>query len=309
MLGCGNFGGIGSAPAFFGMGESEAEAFELMDAAWEAGITTFDTADAYGGGRSESWIGGWLRSKGPNVRDQIVLSTKVFHSVAGDPSDHGLAPGRINRQIDDSFARLGVEQVDMYLMHEPDQTVPVAETLEAFGELVRLGRVRAFGVSNVSGAQLEEALRASDAGGLLGVGWVQNSFSLLDRAAESDVLSVCRREGLGFMPFGPLAGGWLTGKYRAERAYEAGSRMSLRPEPYAHLENDRTYRALGQLEAVARRRGLDMSALAIAWLLADDRVTAVVVGPRRPAHLAPALTALDVQLSQAEHDELSAIFA
>ena len=179
------------------MGESEAEAFELMDAAWEAGITTFDTADAYGGGRSESWIGGWLRSKGPNVRDQIVLSTKVFHSVAGDPSDHGLAPGRINRQIDDSLARLGVEQVDMYLMHEPDQTVPVAETLEAFGELVRLGRVRAFGVSNVSGAQLEEALRASDAGGLLGVGWVQNSFSLLDRAAESDVLSVCRREGLG----------------------------------------------------------------------------------------------------------------
>ena len=88
------------------------------------------------------------------------------------------------------------------------------------------------------------------------------------------------------MPFCPLAGGWLTGKYRAERAYEAGSRMSLRPEPYAHLENDRTYRALGQLEAVARRRGLDMSALAIAWLLADARVTAVVVGPRRPAHLA-----------------------
>ncbi len=309
VLGCGNFGGIGSAPAFFGMGESEPEAFELMDAAWEAGITTFDTADAYGGGRSESWIGGWLRSKGPNVRDQIVLSTKVFHSVAGDPSDHGLAPGRIHRQIDDSLARLGVEQVEMYLMHGPDQTVPVAETLEAFDELVRLGRVRAFGASNVSGAQLEEALRASDAGGLLGVGWVQNSFSLLDRAAESDVLPVCGREGLGFMPFGPLAGGWLTGKYRAERAYEAGSRMSLRPEPYAHLENDRTYRALGQLEAVARRRGLDMSALAIAWLLADARVTAVVVGPRRPAHLAPALTALDVQLSQAEHDELSAIFA
>jgi 1-deoxyxylulose-5-phosphate synthase len=106
-LGCGNFGGVGSAPAFFGQGESEEEAFALMDAAWELGITLFDTADAYGGGRSERAIGRWLARRGPEVRERLVLSTKVFHSVEGDPDDRGLAPDRIRRQIDGSLARLG----------------------------------------------------------------------------------------------------------------------------------------------------------------------------------------------------------
>ena len=150
ILGCGNFGGIGSAPAFFGQGESEEEAYAIMDAAWSLGITDFDTADAYGGGRSETWIGRWRARTG----NEPTLTTKVFHSVEGDPDDHGLARERILRQIDGSLARLGVEQVDMYLIHEPDPATPIEETLDALEELVRAGKVNAIGASNVDVAWL-----------------------------------------------------------------------------------------------------------------------------------------------------------
>src|SRR5712691_6856556 len=155
VLGCGNFGGIGSAPEFFGGGESRQEAFAIMDAARELGIGVFDTADAYGGGRSERWIGDWLERNG---RDGLLLSTKVFHPVEGDPADRGLAGERIRRQLESSLERLRVDRVDMYLTHEPDPDTPLEETLGALDELVRAGKMRAIGASNVDGALLEEAL-------------------------------------------------------------------------------------------------------------------------------------------------------
>ena len=308
-LGCGNFGGIGSAPAFFGQGESEEEAFALMDAAWEAGITLFDTADAYGGGRSERAIGRWLAERGPDVRERVVLSTKVFHSVEGVPADHGLAPGRIRRQIEGSLRRLGVERVDLYLTHEPDPETPVGETLAALDGLVRAGKVGAIGASNVTAAELDEALRASEERGLAHFDWVQNSYSLLERGDEEELLPLCERHGLGYTPFSPLAGGWLTGKYRAGVAYPEGSRMTLRPEPYRELEHERTFAGLSALDEAARSRGVDMATLAFAWLLGDDRVTSVVVGPRRPEHLEPALAALELDLAPEERDEIGALLA
>jgi aryl-alcohol dehydrogenase-like predicted oxidoreductase len=308
-LGCGNFGGIGSAPEFFGQGESEEEAFALMDAAWEHGITLFDTADAYGGGRSEHAIGRWLARRGPEARERIVLSTKVFHSVEGNPADRGLAPDRIRRQVDGSLARLGVDRLDLYLIHAPDPETPIGDTLEALDELVRLGKVGAVGASNLSGAELEEALDASEERGLVRFEWVQNSYSLLERGDEEDVLPLCTRHGLGYTPFSPLAGGWLTGKYRPGAPYPKASRMTLRPDPYRGLEHDRTFTALAALEEAARSRGLDMPTLALAWLLGDERVTSIVVGPRRPAHLDPAIAALDVSLSPAERDEIGALFS
>jgi aryl-alcohol dehydrogenase-like predicted oxidoreductase len=285
ILGCGNFGGVGSAPAFFGRGESRDEAFAIMDAAWEAGITTFDTADAYGGGRSETWIGDWLRTKGPDVRDTIVLSTKTFNPME-EGADHGLAPARVRRQLESSLGRLRVERVSMLLTHDWDPDVPVAETAGVLDELRSEGKVGAYGLSNVDGTQLREALAAGD------FGWVQDSYSLLDRDVEEDVLPLCAERGLGFTPFSPLAGGWLTGKYRRDRPPAVGSRMELRPEPYEHLRDDRVYDALERLARAAVERGTTTSVLALAWLLADPRVTAVVVGPRRPEHLAPALEAL-----------------
>jgi aryl-alcohol dehydrogenase-like predicted oxidoreductase len=308
-LGCGNFGGIGSAPEFFGQGESEEEAFALMDAAWEHGITLFDTADAYGGGRSEQAIGRWLARRGPEVRERLVLSTKVFHSVEGDPDDRGLAPDRIRRQVEGSLSRLGVERLDLYLIHEPDPDTPVGDTLEAFDELVRAGRVGAVGTSNVSGAELEEALTASEERGLVRFEWVQNSYSLLERKDEAEVLPLCDRHGLGYTPFSPLAGGWLTGKYRRGERYPERSRMTLRPGPYLDFDHERTFAALEALDEAARSRGVDMATLALAWLLADERITSIVIGPRRPTHLEPAIAALDVRLSPAERDEIGALFA
>jgi aryl-alcohol dehydrogenase-like predicted oxidoreductase len=307
-LGCGNFGGIGSAPAFFGQGESEEEAFALMDAAWELGITLFDTADAYGGGRSEQAIGRWLARRGPEVRERIVLSTKVFHSVEGDPEDRGLAPDRVRRQIDGSLARLGVERVDLYLIHAPDPETPVGDTLAALDELVRAGKVGAIGASNVSAAELEEALRASEERGLARFEWVQNSYSLLERDDEADVLPLCARHGLGYTPFSPLAGGWLTGKYRRGEPYPAGSRMTLRPEPYEEIAGERTFDGLEAFESAARERGTDPATLALAWVVDHPQVAAAVVGPRRPEHLEPARAALELRLSASQRDELGALF-
>ena len=308
-LGCGNFGGIGSSPAFFGQGESEEEAFALMDAAWELGITLFDTADAYGGGRSERWVGRWLARRGPEVRERIVLSTKVFHSVEGNPADRGLAPDRIRRQIDGSLERMGVERVDLYLSHEPDPDTPIGDTLAALDELVRAGKVGAVGASNVGGAQLDEALRASEERGVVRFDWVQNAYSLLERDDEDGVLDLCARHGLGYTPYSPLAGGWLTGKYRRDEAYPDGSRMTLRPGPYRVLEDERTFAGLDALTASARERGIDMPTLALAWVLGHPLVTAVVVGPRRPEHLEPARRALALRLSESEREELGALFA
>jgi len=293
VLGCGNFGGIGSAPALFGQGESRDEAFAIMDAAWEAGIRTFDTADAYGGGRSETWIGDWLRTKSSEVRDELVLSTKTFAPM-DEGEDHGLAPARVKRQLESSLQRLGVERVQMYLTHAPDPDVPVAETAGALDELVADGKIGSYGASNVDGDELSEALRAGS------FGWVQNSYSLLDRDAEQEVLPLCEQHGLGFTPFSPLAGGWLTGKYRRGEPAPAGSRMTMRPEAYEHLREDKVYDGLERLEELG-----DPAALALAWLLADPRVTAVLVGPRRPAQLEPALAALDLTV---DRDELARLF-
>ncbi|HSC49328.1 MAG TPA: aldo/keto reductase [Gaiellaceae bacterium] len=304
-LGCGNFGGIGSAPELFGAGETREQAFELMDAAWAAGVTFFDTAASYGGGRSERWVGEWRAAR----EAPVVLSTKVYWSVSGDPADRGLSYTRIMRELEGSLSRLGVDAVDMYLTHEPDPETPIEETLRALDELVRSGKVRAIGASNLDARQLEEALETSERLGLARFEWVQNEYSLLRRRAEGDVLPLCEGEGLGFTPFSPLAGGWLTGKYGRDGGYPAGSRMTLRPDPYRDLETGETFAAIDAFAGAAAARGVEPATLAVAWVLAHPGVTAVVVGPRRREQLASALAAADVRLTPEERDGLTGLFA
>ena len=293
-LGCGNFGGVGSAPELFGQGLSEDQAFALMDAAWEAGIDHFDTADAYGGGRSERMIGSWMLTRG--VRPSIT--TKTFNPMDAG-ADQGLAPARILRQFESSLDRLGVDYVDLYLAHEFDPDVPVAETMAAFDELVAIGRVRAYGVSNFDAPQLEAALAAGSPQA------IQNEHSLLARADESGVLPLCEREQVAYLVFSPLAGGWLTGKYRRDEPFPAGSRMTQRPEPYAPFVSDGTFDRLERLSGIAAEDGRSMAGLALAWLLADPRVTQVVVGPGRPEHLAPVREALERPLGHAAREEIA----
>ena len=288
-LGCGNFGGVGSAPEFFGRGLTDDQALELMDAAWDSGITHFDTADAYGGGRSEHIIGRWMSLRG--VRPQ--LTTKTFNPMRAG-ADHGLTPERIARQLDASLDRLGVGQVDLYLAHEFDPDVPLGESMGAFETAAARGAVRAYGVSNFDAAQLSAALAAGRPQA------IQNSHSLLERQDCADVLPLCARREVAYLAFSPLAGGWLTGKYRRGEPFPAGSRMTQRPGPYQAFLAGRTFDVLGLLADMAASRGTSMAGLAIGWLLADARVTQVVIGPGRPEHLAPVREALEHPVTGAE---------
>jgi aryl-alcohol dehydrogenase-like predicted oxidoreductase len=295
-LGCGNFGGVGSSPAFFGQGLSQDQALELMDAAWQAGITYFDTADAYGGGRSEQVIGRWIRSRG--IRPG--LTTKTYNPM-GDGADHGLRPERIARQLPMSLDRLGVEAVELYLAHDFDPDVPLGESLGAFAAAQEAGLIGAYGVSNFDAGQLAAALAAGAPRA------VQNSHSLLDRQDEPELLPLCAGQHVAYLAFGPLAGGWLTGKYRRGEPYPAGSRMTQRPEPYLPLVADSTFDAIEGLAAIAAGRGTSLAGLALAWLLADDRVTQVVIGPGRPEHLAPVAEALAHPLAGEERAAIEGV--
>jgi aryl-alcohol dehydrogenase-like predicted oxidoreductase len=299
-LGCGNFGGIGSAPAFFGQGIPEDEAFAIMDRAWANGIRWFDTGDAYGGGASEAWIGRWRADR---AADGLVVTTKVFHSTTGEPDDTGLAPDRIRRQLESSLGRLGLDRVDLYLAHEPDRDTPLADTIACFEELVAEGLVGSWGLSNYDAAGIEEALRH----GLPAL--VQNTYSLLDRVDEQDVLPLCREHGIDYVPFGPLSGGWLTGKYRRGEAYPEGSRMTQRPGPYERLATDSVFDGLERLAGAADSRGVDMATLAFAWVLSSPDVAGAVCGPNRASHLDPVLAARELDLTPAERDRIGGFFS
>ena len=299
VLGCGNFGGIGSDLSLVGKGESDDEAFAIMDAAWARGITRFDTASSYGGGQSERAIGKWIASRRPQG---LRLTSKVFHPVR-EGDDAGLGADRVRRVVHESLAQLGVERIDLYLTHAPDPATPLAETLAALDALVEEGMLGAIGVSNADGAYLAEAVS------LTRIAAVQNEYSLLVRAPEREVLPLCAEHGIEFQCFSPLAGGWLTGKYRRDEPFPDGSRMTLRPDVYEEFVRGEVFDRLDELEVKAAAHGAEPAALALAWLLSNPDVDALVVGPRLPAHLETAWAALELQLGDGERAELSGVFS
>ena len=294
VLGCGNFGGIGSAPAFFERGETREEAFAVMDAAWALGLDWFDTADAYGGGRSETWIGEWMRATGNRPR----ITSKTYNPMT-EGADRGLARDRVLRQLESSLGRLGVERVDLYLAHEHDPDLSASAMVATFEELQAGGTVAAWGVSNFDAGQLRETLEHGRPAA------IQNSYSLLDRRDEKDVLPVCSKHGITYQAFGPLAGGWLTGKYRRGKPAPSGSRMTMRPEPYRHFDDERVYAGIEALEQAASALGVSAAGLALAWVTA---AAPAVVGPRRPEHLDPVREASSLDLDPAEREELGSLF-
>jgi aryl-alcohol dehydrogenase-like predicted oxidoreductase len=298
-LGCGNFGGIGSAPAFFGQGTTEDDARAIMDVAWNRDIRWFDTADAYGGGRSESFIGRWRADRGRSP----VVTTKVYNSVTGDPADRGLSRERIRRSVQGSLVRLGVDRIDLYLAHDRDAETPLAETVAAFQELQDEGTIGAWGLSNHDATAVREALAEGRPA------LVQNAYSILDRDDEAELLPLCGEHGIDYVPFGPLAGGWLAGRYRRGHPFPEGSRMTQRPEGYLQFVDDRVYDGLDRLEAEARERGVDMAALAFAWVLSHPDVAGAVCGPTRPAHLEPVLAALELPLTPDERERIGSFFS
>lgn len=303
-LGCGNFGGVGSLPETFGKGDDEQAAGVLLDAAVEHGITVLDTANSYGGGRSEEWIGRWLSSRG--VRDHVVITTKVGNPVGPEPTDTGLSARHIRSQIEASLRRLRTDRIDLYLSHAPDPLTPMEETLTAFEEAVRAGKIRHFGLSNADAAMINEAADIAERAGLRMPVNLQVGHSLL-APAPADTLAACVKRGIGMTAFSPLAGGWLARDYRPGEPYPEGSRMTLRPGPYADIERMAAAGVVDALRAEAARRDTSLPTLALAWVLSDPAVTGVVIGARTPDQLAPALAALELSLSEADRAGIAAL--
>lgn len=301
-LGCGGFGGIGSTPELFGKGEDKNTAFALMNYAVDHGINYFDTADSYGGGESERVIGAWLKER--RLRDQLVLSTKVLYAIPEGPNDRSLERAHITQAIDGSLRRLQTDYVDLYVTMEPDPNTPEEETLATMNDLVKAGKVRFIGASNVLASQLRSSLATSDRLGVVRYQSVQNGYNLLDREMEREVLPLAAAEHLAVTPFSPTSGGMLTGKYRLGEPPPKDSRLDLRPQPYKELMTEATFRAIAALRAASQERGVDMGALALAWVLSHPVVTAALIGPRRVEHFRPWLEAVDLHLPVAERDAL-----
>ena len=287
-LGCNNFGNRLDEPA----------TREVVSAALDAGINFFDTADVYGGTRSEEFLGRALGSR----RDRVVIATKFGHEI--DAERRGARPQYVHRAAEASLRRLGTDRIDLYQLHRPDPAVPIAETLGALDELVRAGKVIEIGCSNFSVAQIREAEAAVRPGAARFVS-VQNEYNLLHREPEAGVLAECERAGIGFLPYFPLASGLLAGKYRKGQAPPAGSRLQS-AERYARLLSERNLEVVERLIAFAQSRGHTLLELACSWLASHGVVASVIAGATTPAQARANARAVDWRL---DDDELRAINA
>lgn len=302
-LGCGGFGGIGSEPRLFGAGEDEETAFAIMDRALELGITHFDTANSYGGGRSEEIVGNWLVSR--KTRDGIFLATKVYNPSGPNADDRGLSRAQVVKQIDRSLTRLQTDRVDLYLAHDFDSEVPIDETMAAFDEVVRAGKVRFVGASNFDADQLASCLQASTRTGGAAVANAQNAYNLLERGVEGELFPLCVAEGIGFTAHSPLAGGILTGKYALGERPPDNSRLEQRGEPYARLLQPTYFDAVDRLRKAAAETGVEPSVLGLAWVLSHPVVTTVLLGPRRLDHFRAAEAAIQLGWAQSDREHLT----
>jgi aryl-alcohol dehydrogenase-like predicted oxidoreductase len=267
-LGCNNFGML--------IGRKESDA--VVGAALDAGITLFDTADMYGGTKSEEYLGQALGAR----RDEIVLATKFGAPYEGHTG--GATSAYVRTSLEESLQRLGTDHIDLYQLHYPDKNTPIAETLGTLGELVAEGKIREIGCSNFEGAMLEEAADAVK-DGAPGFVSVQNEYNLLHRDAEDEVLGFCDRTHTAFLPFFPLASGLLTGKYRSADAPE-GTRFAAWGEFAKTQLSDDRLATVAALDALAQREGHTVLDLAFAWLLSRPSVASVIAGATKPEQVA-----------------------
>ena len=263
-LGCNNFG----------RRVDEDGTRQVVDAALDAGVTFFDTADIYGATKSEEFLGRILQGR----RDRVVLATKFGMEVA--PDKVGASPTYVHQAVRDSLARLQTDHIDLYQLHQPDPTVPIAETLSALHDLVQAGLVREIGCSNFSAEQQNEAAHAVADGAARFVS-VQNELSLLERADETDGLAGAEANGLAYIPYFPLASGVLTGKYHRGEPPATGTRLSY----YEEAVSDREFDLVEAFTAFAEERGHPLLELAIGWLLSLRPVATVITGATTPEQI------------------------
>ncbi len=293
----------------FGWTADEAASFEVMDAFVEAGGNFIDTADVYSrwaagnpGGVSEEIIGRWMRAR--NNRTGIVLATKVRGEMWDGADGQGLSRAHITRAVDDSLRRLQMETIDLYQCHWPDDETPIEETLTVFGELIAAGKVRYIGASNYGAGQLADALKAADASASPRFATLQPHHNLVHRTEYEDALAaLCEREGIGMIPYSPLAGGFLTGKYRRGEKLPDSQRAGNAKK----YMNEQGFAVVDALDTIAQSRGVSIAAVALAWELTRPAVTAPIIGANTRAQLADLLAAPDVALTAAEVATLDAV--
>lgn len=280
---------------------SEEASRPFIQKALERGINFFDTADMYSRGASEEVVGRALRDF--VSREEVVIATKVFFPMSERPNDRGLSRKHIFAAIDASLRRLGTDYVDLYQIHRWDNETPIEETLEALHDLVRMGKVRYIGASSMYAWQLAKALYLADRHGWTRFVSMQNHYNLVYREEEREMIPLCREEGIGVIPWSPLARGFLAGKRR--RGDEQGTRRS-QSDAFAHemYYQPEDYDVVDRVVALAGRRGVKPVQVALAWLLHQPGVVAPIIGATRLEHLEDAVAALEIRLSEEERKEL-----
>ena len=281
IFGCGNFGGIGSSPALRGVGDSEKQALHLLDHSRSVGIRRFDTANTYGGGASEIFLGKWLRSQGASFVDAAQIATKVGNPHGCPPGETPLSRTQIAYHLDVSLERLGVERIDLYYVHEFDRVTPLEEVLEAMGRAVEAGKIDRFGVSNASLSDVEEVRRLASGSLAPRFEYVQNEYSLLAIADASALIPYCAAHSLRYTAFSPLAGGLLSGKYRLGEQPSPGTRLAHAPEIYADYLNEESFGTIERLRLAAEERGETTANAALRFVLETPGVDSLIIAPRR----------------------------
>ncbi len=301
----------------FGNQCDQPTSFAILDRAWEGGVNFIDTADIYPvppdlktAGGTETILGSWFQAH-PGRRHETILATKGFASMSAAPNDGGASRRHIMDAVEASLRRLQTDFIDLYQMHNFDPNTPLGETLRALDDLVRAGKVRYIGCSNYRAYQLARALWASDRLGVARYDCVQPRYNVLFRHIESELLPLCQEEGVGVIAYNPLAGGFLTGKYRRDSGPESGTRFALGSSGDLHR---RRYWHEAQLDAVDRykaffeERSKPLVQVALAWVLAQPAITSAIVGATRPEQLAESLPGAELPLDAEEVEFLDGLW-
>ena len=275
----------------------EEESRPFFRRALELGINFFDTADVYSDGVSEEITGRALKDFAQ--RDRVVIATKVFSPMGDDPNQRGLSRKHIHNAIDDSLRRLGTDYVDLYQIHRFDYDTPVEETMRALDDVVRAGKALYIGASSMHAYQFAKMLHVSDANGLARFASMQNHYNLVYREEEREMLPLCREEGIGVIPWSPLARGFLVGNRRPE---DFGDTVRARTDEYAQklYYQSSDFEVVKRVTEIAQRRGVPNAQVALAWVLQQPGITAPIIGASKMRHLDDAVAALSVKLDEAE---------
>ena len=295
----------------FGAEADETTSHAILDRFVDAGGTFIDTADVYSRGASEEIIGRWLATRGGS--DGLTIATKARFPMSEDPADRGAGRDHLLRAVDASLSRLGVDVIDLYQVHAWDPDTPLEETLQALDDLVTAGKIRYAGVSNYTAWQLQRAVLTAQHNGWAPIVSLQPKYSLLSRDIELELLPLCLEANLGLLPWSPLAGGWLTGKYTPDERPTGDTRLGENPsrgiEAYDLRNTDRTWAILEVVRAVAEARGASTSQVALNWVRGRPGVTSVLLGARTVEQLADNLGALDWEINDNEMSVLNEVSA